>query len=173
MKTFKLFIFLAFAIMSGLNSYAERMYIDQVESFVNNYGQGHNCTVLYTQTLYGHYNSDNGNWIAPVPRSALPVFEEAEVDSEGYFVGHPYGIALIIRDPLDIEWYDHYDLGSEFYFDGNSLRDYENEMGVRQVLYDETSDYEEEMSDPLLGAFFSTMRFLIYPDEVILVIYER
>ena len=84
-----------------------------------------------------------------------------------------FSIALIIRDPLDIEWYDHYDLGSEFYFDGNSLRDYENEMGVRQVLYDETSDYEEEMSDPLLGAFFSTMRFLIYPDEVILVIYER
>ena len=174
MKTFKLFIFLAFAIMTGLSSYAERMYIDQVESFVNNYGQGHNCTVLYTQTLYGYYDADEDLWLAPVNRSALPVFEEAEWDDVNECViGATYGIALIIRDPLDIEWYDHYDLGSEFYFDGNSLRDYENEMGVRQVLYDETSDYEEEMSDPLLGAFFSTMRFLIYPDEVILVIYER
>ena len=173
MKTFKLFIFLAFAIMSGLNSYAERMSIDEVESYVNHYGLRHNCTVLYTQTLYGHYNSDNGNWIAPVPRSALPVFEEAEVDNEGYFVGHPYGIALIIRDPLDIEWYDHYDFCTEYYFVGNNLCDYEYETGIFQVIEDGPENEEEERQLSFIGAFFSTMNFLIYPDEAILVIYER
>jgi hypothetical protein len=173
MKTFKLFIFLAFAIMTGLSSYAERLSIDEVESFVNNYGQSHNCTVLYTQTLYGHYNSDIGNWVAPVPRSALPVFEESGVDDDGYFVGHSYGIALIVRDPLEDEWYDHYDLGTEFYFDGNDLCDYEYETGVFQVIYDGPESDEEERQLSFIGSYFSTMRFLIYPDEVILIIYEE
>ena len=175
MKKIRIFL-LVFTMLTMLQSKADLILTaEDVEYFLQNYEQWSGNTIVYTQTMYGSYDGDLGRWIAPLNRSfpsAQNLNQATWDENEGYYIGSPYGFALLVRDHLDDSYFHYYDLGEYFYFYYNMIEDYESMYGIYQMYSDEPYDPEDEFANPITGAYFSADLLWYSASEIILIVYE-
>ena len=90
--------------------------------------------------------------------------------NDGDILGVTYGIAILRYNPYDdYYYYEDYDY---IYYDGNNnLCDYEQTNGIYQIHYDEPYDPEDEMANPIEGAFFRGG--ISASCDIILIIYVK
>lgn len=152
-------ILMALAMLTTLNASAiYRLAPEDVEYFIQYYSSyfpyvNNQPTryAIYSEVTSGDYDSDQGAFFAPITRSALPSFTWGDWN-DGDILGVTYGIAILRYNPYDdYYYYEDYDY---IYYDGNNnLCDYEQTNGIYQIHYDEPYDPEDEMANPIEGAF--------------------